>query len=40
MKNNLVDAIPLAESAGKLKVIDPDDQLVKSAKDLGICFGD
>ena len=40
MRNNLVDAIPLEESAGKLKTIDPDDQLIKSAKDLGICFGD
>ena len=40
IRNNSIEAIPLEESAGKLKTIDPEDQLVKSAKDLGICFGD
>ncbi len=40
MKNGIVDTIPLAESAGKLKYVSPDDQLVQNAKTLGICFGD
>ena len=40
MKNNEVCAIPLSESAGKLKYVSPDDSIVKNAKMLGISFGD
>ncbi|MDE5965547.1 MAG: 6-phosphofructokinase [Lachnospiraceae bacterium] len=40
LKNNKVTAIPLSESAGKLKYVSPDDDIVKEAKTLGICFGD
>ncbi|MBR1816141.1 MAG: 6-phosphofructokinase [Lachnospiraceae bacterium] len=40
MKNNDVTAIPLSESAGKLKYVSPDDSIVKNAKMLGISFGD
>mgnify|MGYP003525510427 CR=1 FL=1 len=32
--------IPLEESAGKLKYVDPDSQMIKEAKMLGISFGD
>jgi hypothetical protein len=31
---------PLAETAGKLKYVDPDCQLIQEAKTLGISFGD
>ena len=40
MKNGEVTSMPLSESAGKLKYVDPDDEIVKSAKMLGISFGD
>ncbi|MBQ7706233.1 MAG: 6-phosphofructokinase [Lachnospiraceae bacterium] len=40
MKNNKVTAIPLSESAGKLKYVSADDDIVKNAKLLGISFGD
>lgn len=40
MKNNEVTAIPMIESAGKLKYVSPDDSIVKYAKQLGISFGD
>ena len=40
MKGNEVTAIPLAESAGKLKYVSADDDIVKNAKMLGISFGD
>ena len=40
MKNNEVTAIPLSESAGKLKYVSPDDSIVANAKMLGISFGD
>ncbi len=40
MKNNEVTAIPLSETAGKLKYVSPDDSIVKYAKQLGISFGD
>ena len=40
MRGYDVDSIPLAETAGKLKYVSPDDQIVQHAKDLGISFGD
>ena len=39
-KNNEVTSIPLSESAGKLKYVSPEDDIVKEAKMLGISFGD
>lgn len=38
--NNSVTAIPLSETAGKLKYVSPDDETVLAAKTLGISFGD
>ncbi len=32
--------LPMKESAGKLKVVEKDNQFVKEAKMLGISFGD
>lgn len=32
--------IPLADVAGKLKMIQPDDEMVQEAKLMGISFGD
>ena len=40
IRNDDVVAIPLAESAGKLKYVDPEDDIIASAKLLGISFGD
>lgn len=40
MKNDDVTAIPLKETAGKLKYVDPKDDIIASAKMLGISFGD
>ena len=38
--NGEISAIPLAETAGKLKYVDPNCQLINEAKTLGISFGD
>ena len=35
-----IKRVPLAECAGKLKMVSPKDQLVKAAKQIGISFGD
>ena len=40
VKNNVITDIPLAESAGKLKYVDPQSDIVKEAKLIGISFGD
>ena len=32
--------VPLADIAGKLKYVDPDCDLIREAKALGISFGD
>mgnify|MGYP001017903401 FL=1 len=39
-KNGEIVPVPLAEVAGKLKMVDPDSSIIKEAKGLGICFGD
>jgi 6-phosphofructokinase 1 len=38
-KNNII-ARPLAEVAGKLKLVPTEHQLIKTGKSVGICFGD
>lgn len=40
LDRNEVTAIPLSETAGKLKYVDPKSEMVESAKLLGISFGD
>ena len=39
-KNREIVKVPLADVAGKLKMVDPDANIVKEAKMLGISFGD
>ncbi|MGN1183457.1 MAG: 6-phosphofructokinase [Faecalibacillus sp.] len=39
-KGGEILSIPLADTAGKLKYVDPQSELVLCAKDLGISFGD
>jgi 6-phosphofructokinase 1 len=38
--NNKIKRVPLAECAGKLKMVSDKDQTVKAAKQIGISFGD
>ena len=38
--NNKTKKIPLGDVAGKLKMVDPEDQIIKETKLLGISFGD
>ena len=40
VKNNVITDIPLEETAGKLKTVDPKADVIKEAKLLGISFGD
>ena len=40
MINGQTKKVPLGELAGKLKMVQPDCQLIKEAKIVGICFGD
>lgn len=40
VKNNVITEIPLSETAGKLKTVDPQSDIIKEAKLLGISFGD
>ena len=39
-KNREIVKVPLADVAGKLKMVDPNSTIVKEAKLMGICFGD
>ena len=39
-RNGKIKKVPLADCAGKLKMVSPDDQLVKAAKRIGISFGE
>jgi 6-phosphofructokinase 1 len=40
MVNNKTKRVPLEDVAGKLKMVDPDSQMIKEAKRTGISFGD
>ena len=40
MVNGKIKRVPLEDVAGKLKVVDPDSQIIKQAKYVGISFGD
>ena len=40
MVNGKTKRVPLAEVSGKLKIVDPDNQMIKEAKRTGISFGD
>ena len=40
MVNGKTKRVPLEECAGKLKMVDPDGQMIKEAKRTGISFGD
>ncbi len=40
MEGFQISSVPLSEVAGKLKVVSPDDQIVRQARQLGISFGD
>lgn len=40
LKNNEIVAVPLSEVAGKLKMVPQDDQLIETARAIGISFGD
>ena len=39
IRNDEIVKVPLEEVAGKLKIVDPDSQIVKEAKLMGISFG-
>lgn len=40
IRNNEITSIPLEESAGKLKTVDPNSSIVEEARLLGLSFGD
>jgi 6-phosphofructokinase 1 len=40
MVNGKTKKVPLGDVAGKLKVVDPNGQMIKEAKRTGISFGD
>ena len=40
MVNGKTKRVPLADVAGKLKVVEPNSQMIKEAKRTGISFGD
>ena len=40
MVNGKIKRVPLEDVAGKLKMVDPDSQIIKQAKYVGISFGD
>ncbi|MCI8443137.1 MAG: 6-phosphofructokinase [Provencibacterium sp.] len=40
LQNGKMVDVPLSEVAGKLKTVPPESEIVRSARDLGICMGD
>ena len=39
-KGDTIVPVALKDVAGKLKMVDPNSEIICQAKDLGICFGD
>jgi 6-phosphofructokinase 1 len=39
LKNNQITSVPLDEVGGKLRLIEPTDNMIKKGLSLGICFG-
>ena len=40
LNNDKIEKIPLADIAGKLRMVDPKSDIIREAKDVGISFGD
>ena len=40
LRNECVDAVDIAEAIGKMKSVDPQGELVRTARAIGISFGD
>ena len=40
LRNERIEAVDIAQAIGKLKTVDPNGQLVQTAKAIGISFGD
>jgi len=40
LRNQRIEAVDIAQAVGRLKTVDPDGQLVRTARAIGICFGD
>ena len=39
LRGNEISSIPLSEVAGKLKLVEPDNDLIVQGRNMGICFG-
>ncbi|MFB3812924.1 MAG: 6-phosphofructokinase [Terriglobales bacterium] len=40
LRNGQIESVPIAEAVGVMKKVDPNGQLVRIAKAIGVCFGD
>jgi 6-phosphofructokinase 1 len=40
LRNHRIELVPLAEVAGRTKTVDPACDVVVTAREMGICFGD
>jgi 6-phosphofructokinase 1 len=40
LRGGVMTTVPLTDVAGKQKLVDPGDQLIRTARSLGVCFGD
>ena len=40
MQNNVIVPVPLKDVAGKLKTVPLDCDVIQTARDIGVCFGD
>jgi len=40
LKNECIDSVDIADAIGRTKLVDPEGQLVQTARSIGVCFGD
>jgi len=40
LRNATIEAVNIVDAVGKLKTVDPNGEMVRTARAIGICFGD
>ncbi len=40
LRGNRIESVPIAEVIGQVRLVDPNGELVRTAKAIGVCFGD
>ncbi len=40
LRDGRIESVPIADAVGMMKAVDPEGELVRTARAIGVCFGD